>query len=86
MQQNFCLAITGAIRSTPKEKDLPRIRPTIPLTLSLVQKLCFFYKVFKNQHPKYILNLIPVRSLPYALRQNLLKNSFSHLLLLNEVT
>ena len=51
------------------------------------RKLCLFYKVFKNEHPKYLFNLIPVRSTPYATRtmgnipviktkHNFLKNYF----------
>ena len=32
------------------------------------RKLCLFYKVFKNEHPKYLFNLIPVRSTPYTTR------------------
>ena len=51
------------------------------------RKLCLFYKVFKNEHPKYLFNLVPVRSTPYATRtagniplikikHNFFKNSF----------
>ena len=25
------------------------------------RELCLFYKIFKNEHPKYVFNLIPVR-------------------------
>ena len=32
------------------------------------RKLCLFYKVFKNEHPKYPFHLIPVRCTPYATR------------------
>ena len=31
-------------------------------------KPCLFYKVFKNEHPKYLFNLITVRSTPSATR------------------
>ena len=51
------------------------------------RKLCLFYKVFKNEHPKYLFHLIPVRCTPYATRtesnipliktkHNFFKNSF----------
>ena len=51
------------------------------------RKLCFFYKVFKNEHPKYLFHLIPIRCTPYATRTesnipfiktkyNFFKNSF----------
>ena len=32
------------------------------------RKLCLFYKVFKNKHPKYLFHLIPIRITPYATR------------------
>ena len=38
IQYNACLAITGAIRGTSREKNLRRIRPGVPPTSSLVQK------------------------------------------------
>ena len=60
-------------------------------------KLCPFHKVFKNEHPEYLFNLIPVRRLPYATRtvgnipliktkHNFFKNYFFHLLLLNGIS
>ena len=50
-------------------------------------KLCLFYKFFKNKHPNYIFNLIPVWSTPHTTRtmgnipfiktkHNFFKNSF----------
>ena len=33
------------------------------------RKLCLFYKVLKNEHPKYLFNLIHVRSLCYMLQE-----------------
>ena len=79
IQYNACLAITGAIRGTSKEK--------IYQELGLESLQLLFYKVFKNEHPKYLFNLIPVRSTPYATRtvgnipliktkHNFFKNSF----------
>ena len=32
------------------------------------RKLCLFYKVFKNEHPKHLFYLIHVRSTPYPTR------------------
>ena len=64
IQCNACLAITGAIRSTSREKlDLESLQ-----LCCWYRKLFLFYKVFKNEHPKYLFNLIPVRSTPYATR------------------
>ena len=47
-----------------KRKNLPRIRPRASSTSSLVQKTLSL----KNEQPKYLFNLIPVRSTPYATR------------------
>ena len=41
IQYNACLAITGAIRGTSREKSLPKIRPRVPSFSSLVQKTLF---------------------------------------------
>ena len=87
IQYNACLAITGAIRGISREKILEELGlESLQLRL-WYRKLCLFYKVFKNEHPKYLFNLIPVRSTPYATRtvgnipviktkHNFLKNYF----------
>ena len=87
IQYNACLAITGAIRGISREKIHEELGlESLQLRL-WYRKLCLFYKVFKNEHPKYLFNLIPVRSTPYATRtvgnipviktkHNFLKNSF----------
>ena len=68
IQYNACLAITGAIRGISREKILEELGlESLQLRL-WYRKLCLFYKVFKNEHPKYLFNLIPVRSTPYATR------------------
>ena len=81
------MAITGAIRGTSREKIYQELGLESLQLRPWYRKLCLFYKVFKNQHPKYLFNLIPVRSTPYATRTvgniplvktkyNFLKNSF----------
>ena len=86
IQYNACLAITGAIRGTSREKIYQELGLEYLQLRRRYRKLCLFYKVFKNKHPKYLLNLI-VRSTPYATRtvgniplikkkHNLFKNSF----------
>ena len=68
IQYNACLAITGAIRGISREKIHEELGlESLQLRL-WYRKLCLFYKVFKNEHPKYLFNLIPVRSTPYATR------------------
>ena len=84
IQYNACLAITGAIRGTSREKSLPKIRPRVPSLRRWYRKLCLLYKIFRNEHPKYLFNLILVKSTPYTTRtvpliktkHNVFKNSF----------
>ena len=58
------------------------------------RKLCFFYKIFKENKPVYLVNLIPTKNSYYNNRNtdkitlfhgkhNFFKNSFFHKLLLN---
>ena len=68
IQYNACLAITGAIRGTSREKIYQESGLESLQLRRWYRKLCLFYKVFKNEHPKYLFNLIPVRSTPYATR------------------
>ena len=90
-QYNACLAITGAIRGTSNYGSKEKIYQEVGLeSLQLRHwygKLCLFYKFFKNEHPKYLVSLIPVRSTPYSTRivvnipliktkHNSFKNSF----------
>ena len=87
IQYNACLAITGAIRGTSREKIYQKLGLESLQLRRSYRKLCLFYKVFKNEHPKYLFNLIPVRRTPYATRtvgnipliktkHNFFKNSF----------
>ena len=68
IQYNACLAITGAIRGMSREKTYQELRLESLQLRRWYRKLCLFYKVFKNEHPKYLFNLIPVRSTPYTTR------------------
>ena len=87
IQDNACLAIKGAIRSTSREKIYQELGLEYLQLRRRYRKLCLFYKVFKNEHPEDLFNLIPVRSTPYATRtagniplikanHNFFKNSF----------
>ena len=68
MQYNTCLALTGTIRGTSKEKLNQE------LGLESLQlgwwygRLCLFDKIFKNKSPAYLFNLIPARNTHYSLR------------------
>ena len=68
IQYNACLAITGAIRGTSRQKIFQELGLKSLQLRHRYRKICLFYKVFKNQHSKYLFNLIPVRSTPYATR------------------
>ena len=71
IQYNACLAITGAIRGTSREKIYQELGLESLQLRRWYRKLCLFYKVFKNEHPKYsffIFHLIPVRCTLYATR------------------
>ena len=68
IQYNACLAIIGAIRGMSREKIYQELGLESLQLRRWYRKPCLFYKVFKNEHPKYLFNLIPVRSTPYATR------------------
>ena len=82
-----CLEIRGAIWGTSREKIYQELGlESLPFH-RWYRKLCLFYKVLNNKHLKYLFNLIPVRSTPYATRtvgnipliktnHNFFKNSF----------
>ena len=60
-QYNACLAVTGAIRGTSREKLYQELGLE-PLRLRRwYRKHCLFYKVFKNEHPQYLFHLITLR-------------------------
>ena len=57
---NALLAITGAIGGMSKEKIYQELGLEFLKLRRWYSKLCLFCKFFKNKHPKYIFNLIPV--------------------------
>ena len=86
IQYNACLAITGDIRGTSREKLYQELG--LELLRLWYRKLCLFHKVFKNKHPQYLFHLIPVRhsshtsrnihSIPiFKVKHSLFKNFFS---------
>ena len=66
IQYNVCLPITGTIRGTSKEKIFLEFGLESLQLRRWYRKLCLLYKVFKIEHPKYLFNLFPARSKPYA--------------------
>ena len=80
IQYNACLAITGAIRDTSREKIYKELGLESLQLRRWYRKLCLFYKVFNNEDPKYLFHLIPVRctcNIPLIkIKHNCFKNSF----------
>ena len=87
IQCNACLALTGAIRGTSKEKLSQELGLESLQLCRWYRKLRLFYKIFKKKSPAYLLNLIPARYTHYSLRtsdnipcfntkHNYFKNSF----------
>ena len=68
VQYNLALAITGAIRGTSKEKLYQELGLGTLEKRRWYRKLCCFFKIFRNQSPKYLLNTIPTSPRPYNAR------------------
>ena len=81
------LAITGAIRETSKEKLYQELGFEYLQHRLWFHKLCTFCKIFKNQSPCYLYELLPVKTTPhntrlsinlplFHIRHNFFKNLF----------
>ena len=68
IQCNAALAITGTIRETSKEKLFEELDLESLQHRRWYRKLCCFYKVLKDQSPKYLFNIIPKLTRPYSTR------------------
>ena len=86
-QYNAWLALTGAIRGTSKEKIYQELGLESLQIRRWYRKLCLFYKIYKNQSPSYLYNIIPTTNTHYTFRNsdkipyfktkhNFFKNSF----------
>ena len=87
IQCNACLALTGAIRGTSKEKIYQESGLESLHIRRWYRKLCLFYKIYKNHSPSYLYNIIPTTKthctfrnsskIPYfKTKHNFFKNSF----------
>ena len=61
LQYNACLAITGAIRGTSKEKLYEELGLESLQLRRWFRKLSCFCELFKSKHPHYLFKLIPSR-------------------------
>ena len=68
LQYNACLAITGAIRGTSREKLYEKLGLESLQLRRWFRKLSVFYKLFDSEHPNYLFKLIPLRSSNYVTR------------------
>ena len=68
VQYNACLAITGAIRGTSREKLYQELGLESLERRRWFRKLCSFYKIFRNENPRYLFKEIPVRNSLYRTR------------------
>ena len=62
IQYNACLAITGAIRGTSKEKLYQEIGLESLQLRCWYRKLGMFYKIFKSKSSQYLFKLIPEKN------------------------
>ena len=91
IQYNACLALSGAITGLSREKFYQELGYYILRIYQELRrwyrKLCLFYKIFRENKPVYLFNLIPTKNSNYNSRNtdkitlfttthNLLKNSF----------
>ena len=68
LQYNACLAKTGAIRGTSREKLYEELGLESLQLRRWFRKLSCFYKLFNSEHPYYLFKLIPSRSSSYVTR------------------
>ena len=68
IQYNAAVAITGAIRGTSKEKRFEELGLESLQHRRWYRKLFCFYKILKDQSPKYLFNIIPKLNRPYPTR------------------
>ena len=94
IQYNACLALSGAIRGSSREKLYHELGLESLQHWHWYRKLCLFYKIFKENKHIYLFNLIPTKKLDYNTRNtdkitlfhtkhNFFKHCFFHPLLLN---
>ena len=68
LHYNACLAITGAIIGTSREKLYEELGLESFQLRRWFRKLSCFYKLFSSEHPHYLFKLIPSRSSSYVTR------------------
>ena len=62
------LAITGAIKRTSKEKLYQKLGFASLQHRRWFRKLCTFHKTFKNQYPRYVYELLTLKTASHSTR------------------
>ena len=70
LQYKASLAITGAIKGSSTEKLYQELGLESLQNRRWFRKLCAFYKIVKEQSPKYLLDLIPSNNNSYETRNS----------------
>ena len=70
IQYRACLAITGAIQGSSKEKLYQELGLESLQLRRWYRKLAMFYKILKNKTPQYLFKFIPEKSSYYSTRNN----------------
>ena len=70
LQHYTCLIITGGIRSSSREKLYQELGLESLQQRHWYSKLCSFYKVFENESPRYLFNIVPIRNPAYLTRKS----------------
>ena len=87
IQKSACIAKTGAIHGASEEKIYIELGLESIKSRRWFRKLCFFFKMLKNNSPDYLFRIIPQRRSSYITRYsdeiavfkakyNFYKNSF----------
>ena len=71
IQDNAALAITGAIKGCSGEKLYQELGLESLQQRRWFRKLCYFFKITKNQSPKYLFDKIPTTRSAYRTRNNI---------------
>ena len=69
IQYNAALVLTGAIRSSSRERLYQELGLETLQQRRWYRKLCCFYKILKSQSPKYLYSIIPIHNMSYRTRQ-----------------
>ena len=70
IQYKACLAITGAIQGSSKEKLYNELGLESLQSRRWMHKLCHFYKIVRNQAPSYLTDIVPSQNRSYTLRNS----------------